>query len=293
MRMELAPAPSLWSRCGPKTRRLFKVVVLAVVEGFVLLAVVLYFMQDYLIYHPRPYTPAVLQQLPTGLVALRDGDSLVGFYRPPRDGGAPQHLWFCFGGNADQALSWDAFADEQARPGTGFLLMEYPGYGACAGKSSPATMLAASERAVALLATHLGLDVAELHRRAGGIGHSLGAAALLNYAAKHPLRRLVLISPFTTMKDMARRTVGWPLCELLVHRFDNRARLADLAAAGLPPTTIIHGDRDHLIPLRMGHELAAAHPTIEMSVIVGAGHNDVLELGARDIHAAMGSEPQP
>lgn len=286
--MEPASAPSLWARCGPKTRRLFKLVILGAIEGFVLVAILLYFFQAHLIYIPRSYAPAVLQQLPTGLVALRDGDSLVGFYRPPRDGGEIQRLWFCFGGNADQALSWDGFADEHARAGTGFLLLEYPGYGACAGKPSPETMLAANERAVVLLAAHLGLDVAEVHRRAAGIGHSLGAAALLNYAVKHPLRRLILISPFTTMKDMARRTVGWPLCELLEHRFDNHARLADLAATGLPPITIIHGDRDQLIPLAMGRELAAAHPGIHLSVIVGGGHNDVLDLAANEIRTAMG-----
>lgn len=286
--MTTTSQPPLWARCVPRTRRLFKLVILGAIEGFVLVAILLYFFQAHLIYHPRPYTPAVLQHLPTGLVALRDGDSLVGFYRPPRDGGEARHLWFCFGGNADQAMGWDAFADEHARAGTGFLLLEYPGYGACGGKPSPSTMLAANERAVALLAVHLGLDVAEVHRRAAGVGHSLGAAALLNYAVRHPLRRLILISPFTTMKDMARRTVGWPLCELLEHRFDNHARLAELAMTGLPPISIIHGDRDQLIPLAMGRELAAAHPGIHLSVIVGGGHNDVLDLAANEIRAAMG-----
>jgi pimeloyl-ACP methyl ester carboxylesterase len=259
----------------------------SVVGGLLLLAVFLFFIQDRMIFVPRAYAPAALQQLPSGLVALRDGDSLVGFYRPPRDGVEARHLWICFGGNADLALSWDEFAETHARPGTGFLLVEYPGYGACTGKPSSSTMLAANERAVALLAAHLRIDVAEVHRRAAGVGHSLGAAVLLQYAAKHPLRRLVLISPFTTLKDMARRTVGWPLCELLVHRFDNHARLAEIAAAGLPPTTIIHGDQDELIPVGMGRSLAEAYPGIHLSVIVGAHHNDVLELGAAEIDAAM------
>lgn len=264
------------------------VITCSVVGGIALVGAFLFVAQDRMIFIPRAYTPATLQQLPTGLVALRDGESVVGFYRPPRDGSEPRQLWFCFGGNADLALSWDAFAEEHARPGTGFLLVEYPGYGACVGKPSPASMLAANERAVALLATHLGLDVTEVHRRAGGVGHSLGAAALLQYAAKHPLRRLVLIAPFTTMKDMAQRSVGWPLCELLVHRFDNHARLAEIAASGLPPTTIIHGNQDELIPVGMGRVLAEAHPGIHLSVIVGAQHNDVLSLGAAEIHAAMG-----
>jgi pimeloyl-ACP methyl ester carboxylesterase len=131
----------------------------------------------------------------------------------------------------------------------------------------------------------LALD--EVHRRAGAVGHSLGAAAALQYAAKHPLRRLVLISPFTTMWAMAQRSVGWPLCELLTHRFDNPARLSEIAMRGLPPTAIIHGDHDELIPLAMGRELAQAHPRIHLSVIAGAGHIDVLALGAREIDAAM------
>lgn len=287
--MTIAPSPSLWNRCWPAVRRLALVVLWSVVGGHALLATLLYVMQDGLIYHPRPYVPAMLQTLPSGLVGLRDVDgSLVGFYRPPRGGEAPERLWLCFGGNADQALGWDDFAEEHARPGAGFLLLEYPGYGACAGKPSPANILAANERAVALLAAHLGIEVAEVHRRAAGVGHSLGAAALLGYAAKHPLRRLVLISPFTTMRAMARRTVGWPLCELLVHRFDNQARLAEIAAQGLPPTTIVHGDRDELIPLAMGRDLAQAHTGIHLAVIVGAGHNDVLVSGAREIRVAMG-----
>ena len=264
------------------------VVVCSVIGGFALIALLLFFVQDRLIYHPRRYSPAVLQQLPTGLVGLRDNDgSLVGFYRPPRDGGSPQRLWLLFGGNADQALSWDAFADEHASAGSGFVMLEYPGYGACAGKSSPASILAANERAVTLLATHLGLTVEEIHRRSGAVGHSLGAAVALQYAVKYPLCRLVLISPFTTMKAMARRSAGWPICELLVHRFDNHARLAELAATGMPPITIIHGQADPFIPMAMGQELAQAHPGIHFSVIVGAGHNDILAVGAREIHAAM------
>jgi uncharacterized protein len=140
---------------------------------------------------------------------------------------------------------------------------------------------------VQALAAHLRLPLAELHRRSAALGHSLGAAAALQYAARHPLQRLVLISPFTTMRAMARRTAGWPLCEVLTHRFDNRARLAELAAGFLPPTTIVHGDADGLIPLEMSRSLVAEFPGVILRVIPGAGHNDVLTLGEAEIHQAM------
>ena len=256
--------------------------------GFVLLAVVLFYGQDGMIFHPRPYGSQELDPMPHGLVALRGADgSLVGFYRAPADGTPPARLWFLFGGNGDLALRWDAFAIAHAQPGTGFLLMEYPGYGACAGKASPGTILQANEQAVGLLATRLGLETTELHRRAGALGHSLGAAAALQYAAQHPLRQLVLISPFTTMRAMARQQVGWPLCELLVHRFDNQACLAGIAASGLPPTAIIHGEADTVIPVAMSRALVVQHPAIRLSTIADAGHNDVLDLGDREVRAAM------
>ena len=253
-----------------------------------LLAGVLYLAQEKMIYHPRPYPAQVLQQLPGGLVPLADAaGSVVGFYRGPASGGVPRRLWLLFGGNGDQALRWESFAAARAAPDVGYLMVEYPGYGACLGKTSPSSILAANEQAVALLAKHLGVSVEHIHAHACGLGHSLGAAALTQYAAIHPLQRLILISPFTTMKAMAQRSVGWPLCELLVHRFDNQKNLSEIAARGLPLTTILHGDRDGFIPPEMGRILAQAHPQITFIAVEGADHNDVIGLGDPAIRKAM------
>jgi pimeloyl-ACP methyl ester carboxylesterase len=150
--------------------------------------------------------------------------------------------------------------------------------------------LAANEQAVVLLAKHLGVSVEHIHANAAGFGHSLGAAALTQYAAIYPLQRLILLSPFTTMKAMAQRSVGWPLCELLVHRFDNQKNLSHIATRGLPPTTIIHGERDGFIPSAMGRALAQAHPTITYIAVEDAGHNDVIDLGDAAIRKAMSEE---
>jgi uncharacterized protein len=253
-----------------------------------LLAGVLYLAQEKMIYHPRPYPAQVLQQLPAGLVPLADAaGSVLGFYRGPASGGVPRRLWLLLGGNADQALRWEDFAMTHAAPDVGYVMVEYPGYGACLGKTSPSSILAANEQAVALLAKHLGVSVEHIHAHACGLGHSLGAAALTQYAEIHPLQRLILISPFTTMKAMAQRSVGWPLCELLTHRFDNQKNLNKIADLGLPPTTIIHGARDGFIPPEMGRALAQAHPSITFVAVEGAEHNDVIGLGDAAIRTAM------
>src|SRR5262249_34280668 len=89
------------------------------------------------------------------------------------------------------------------------------------------------------------------------------------------LRKLVLCAPFTTMTAMAMRTVGWPLCYLNRHPYDNVARLASLLSAGAE-VRIFHGDADEVIPVRMSRELAALFPQIKYKEMPGSHHNEIV-----------------
>ena len=107
---------------------------------------------------------------------------------------------------------------------------------------------------------------------------------------------MVLLSPFTTLTEMARGTVGWPLCHLNRHRFDNRTRLASIVARGAR-VRIVHGTADGIIPVSMARELAAAHPAaVQLTEVPGAGHNDMLPaIGAllRDKFTGWSGEGKP
>ena len=118
---------------------------------------------------------------------------------------------------------------------------------------------------------------------------SIGCGTGLNFAVKHPADRIILAAPFTSLRDMARRTVGWPLCWLLMHNYDNRARLADLSARGHPPRIdIFHGDDDQTVPISMGRELASKYPAMStFHAVPGAGHNTVLANARSEIFALM------
>jgi len=73
--------------------------------------------------------------------------------------------------------------------------------------------------------------------------------------------KVILVAPFVTTLEEAKRVVGVPLCYVLRHRFDNRARLAELAARPKPPKVwIFHGTEDVTIPPSRGRELKAAFP---------------------------------
>ena len=61
---------------------------------------------------------------------------------------------------------------------------------------------------------------------------------------------------------------------MLVWSFDSRDKIGRIHA----PMLVIHGNRDEIIPLRLGQALFAAAPEPKSFWIVpGAGHNDIVE----------------
>jgi pimeloyl-ACP methyl ester carboxylesterase len=60
------------------------------------------------------------------------------------------------------------------------------------------------------------------------------------------------------------------------HRFDNEARLDDLAKQGPGEIIIVHGVKDEVIPVEMGRTLAKRHPAmVRLIEIPDAYHNNI------------------
>ncbi len=264
----------------------------------ILVAFVLFLLlfQHKMIYFPRVYgtEPASLLRVREIVYEISAGRQTA-FFVPPeqKEPAGLERLWVVFGGNASLALDWHDFVMRYPDKNAGFLLIDYPGYGKCAGSASPDTIQESAEKAMRSLAHHLEIDHTALCERLNILGHSLGAAAGLNLAAVCPVvKRIVLIAPFTTMRDMAVRSVGIPLNYLLMHNFDNRARLSELSSHKNPPRlTIIHGDRDNVIPVKMGRKLAREFPgLVEYVEIQNADHNGIIDGAEKQIFSAMMKE---
>jgi len=264
--------------------RLARLLVLLVVALVILLLVA----QDAMIYHPRPYrgaqpvtrTVAGRQVLP--LVFSTSQGRQQCYYVCARSAGTTQVLgpiWVLFCGNASLALGWLTFVNATSTPDDSFLLVEYPGYGVCVGHPSPATIEENANAALAALAERSGVPVSALTPSLRVFGHSLGAAAALVFAGEHPVSRVVLAAPFTSLRDMAQRTVGWPLCWLLRGNFDNRARLREIGArTPAPIVEIFSGTADEVIPFTMGRALGELSPCAHFEAVQDAGHDDVLDV---------------
>ena len=266
----------------------------ALLVGGALVAGLLLF-QSRLIYFPLPYSTVQLQKAKSiGTQEIRfrtsQGNQTAFFWRTENSATALQNLWLVFGGNGDLALGWLDLVCAFPSPGTGFLLIDYPGYGICQGKPNPRTIFENAEGAFQTLLEQKNWTA---ERNALCVlGHSLGGAVALQFAARHSVRKIVLISAFTTMDEMVRNQIGITLGPLLRHRFDNITSLETILSQNqIPEIAILHGQSDDIVPVRMGAALAQLNPSrIKFAAIPEAGHNNIIQKALPLILETMGSQ---
>ena len=135
------------------------------------------------------------------------------------------------------------------------------------------------------LAKHLGKQPQDLDKDISVLGYSMGAGAGLEFAVRHPVRRVILLAPFTSIVDMARLVAGWPICYIAPDHYNNRARIHDLLARKNPPSIdVFHGPNDEVIPYRMGEELAIRHPgKVVLHTVSDAHHGDLPTVAEKEI----------
>lgn len=258
--------------------------------------------QSRLIYFPRPYHAGVVEDWKS-----RTAGEVIGFTTSQGRQHAylqgrltsPRNLWIVCGGNGTIALDWSEWLASHAPAEDAWLLVDYPGYGACQGSPNPARIRESLREVVPLACGRLGWQGEPDPARLRFFGHSLGAAACLVAASEFGIQTGVLVAPFTSTMDMSRELIGIPLGPLVIHRFDNSARLRELAKRGPGAVWILHGSMDEAIPVAMSRQLAQDHPTaVRLTELPHGYHNTIHEQYADVLAgslraAAMGSQAPP
>jgi uncharacterized protein len=242
--------------------------ILAWIAGlYAALALLAFFGQRALMY-PAPRRSSVeprardatLETIPTD-----EGDVFALYARAPA--GSPTLVWFH--GNGEDLDDMPYLVHELTGAGVGFYAVEYPGYGPMRNRATnEAAVYGAASAAIDHLQKHLGVPVLQTVL----VGHSLGSGVAAEMARRGYGGRLVLIAPYTSMVDMARRIAPFLPASILVRdRYDTQAKARELAL----PALVIHGNDDEMIPVAMGRRLAELLPRATLVVVPGARHNDL------------------
>jgi hypothetical protein len=217
----------------------------------------LYFTQRSYLYFPQPRindsVPAMHMQ--------RDGVDLI-VSTQSREG---KDAVLYFGGNAED-VSQDVPALVEAFPGRTIYALHYRGFGGSGGAPTEKDLVADGMALFDL--------VHAKHKDVTVIGRSLGSGVAVQVAAQRPAIRLVLVTPYNSIAELAAGQFWYaPVNWLLKDRFDSWKFAPQIAV----PTTVIAAENDETIPMASTRALFTHFkPGVASFVTIGgAGHNDV------------------
>lgn len=197
-----------------------------------------------------------------------DGVALRGLLvRALGDGPRPVVLYFH--GNGESAAVNDDVARLFTRRGVDVFVAEYRGYGGCPGSPTEDGLLRDGRAAVREASARTGVPSKDLVL----FGRSLGSGVAAAMAAEGHGRAVVLLSPYTSILDVAALLVPRPVAVFAVRdTFDSRTRLG----GATQPVVVLHGTSDRVIPFALGEALAGSLGERGRLVrLEGSGHNDV------------------
>ncbi|MHC4342822.1 MAG: alpha/beta hydrolase [Planctomycetota bacterium] len=171
-----------------------------------------------------------------------------------------------FGGNAEPVV-YNSLAMLRLASVTAYLI-DYRGYGASDGSPSEPALRADA------LAHFDWIRAQHPESRMVLVGRSLGSAMALHVATRRDVDGIILISPFTSIRDVAAFHLPWlPVRPLLRHPFDTvpDARRVEV------DTLVIAAENDSVIPRRFTDAFVRELPTrTKAHIIPGADHNDLM-----------------
>ena len=252
------PAADSWPR------RLLRMILIAVAVYCGVLAL-LYWKQELLLFAPTRLPPGH-QFTVAGVVERKvdvDGATLSALHFRQQDA---KGLVFFLHGNGGSLQDWLTSTELYRRTGFDLFIIDYRGYGKSTGRIESEAQLHADVRTAwqAIAPEYAGKKVVLY-------GRSLGTGLATKLATEVHADLLVLVSPYSSLRDLAREHYSWVPGAVL--RYPMRTD-EWLPKVGIP-VLMLHGERDDVIGVEHSERLRALKPTAELVRLRDVSHNDV------------------
>ena len=239
-------------------------------------------LERYFVYYPDKNVEGDPSRLALTYETLRltteDGIRLHGWFVPCS--GCRRTFLVLHGnaGNIGHRLPWiEMLHGLQAQ----VLIIDYRGYGLSEGKPFEDGLYRDARAASSWWAGRFtGSD-----QRLILIGESLGGAVAVDLATHVQASGLILQSTFPSAWDMAKTMFPIGLLQPLTGvRFDSAAKIRGVKC----PKLFIHGNRDEIVPFRLGRKFFELSPEPKQFwEVPGAGHNDLIWVAGPDYNRAI------
>ena len=249
-----------------RRKKLWRVVRLLII-GYITGGVVLYFLQDLIIFHPKPLAANYSFKFdqPFKEINIRTADdrnlNIVQFF--PKE--KPKGIVLYFHGNMTNVERYARYAPTFTKNNYEVWIIDYPGYGKTTGKRKEQTMYDDS-----MLFYNLAID--SMNQKDIIIyGKSLGTGVASWLASKKSCQQLILETPYYSMTSMTQHYVPIYPASLLRYSFPVNEHLQNVKV----PATIFHGTADEVIPYKQSLNLKKEFPKVNLITVPGGRHNNL------------------
>jgi fermentation-respiration switch protein FrsA (DUF1100 family) len=245
-----------------------KSVVLIALACYLGLVAIMYLAQRALMYFPYTVrmTPAEVDFPQASEVALTaaDGVRILAWTVPPKTGKPVIVYLHGNGGSlAHRVHRFGKLIDD----GTGLVALSYRGYGGSEGRPTEDGLIADGRAAYDFARTTYPDAMIVLW------GESLGTGVAVAIAGENDVAAVILEAPFTSAADVAFSAYPFlPVSWLMKDQFRSDARIGRVKA----PVLVMHGERDRVVPFRLGQQLhAMANEPKQFVRFPDGGHEDL------------------
>jgi len=245
-------------------------IVLIALTVYVLISVLLYYLQDYLLFKPEKLSEDFEfhyenQKFEEHNLETRDGAVINGIRFMPK--GESKGIVFYLKGNSKSIKGWGKFAVDFTRHGYNVLMLDYRGFGKSTGRRSAKAIkrdLQVVYNKIKELTTEDRIII---------YGRSLGSGFAAKLASVNNPRMLILDAPYYSLtKVTARYAPFMPLSILLKYPLPTYKWLKYVQC----PIHIIHGTHDKLIPYKTSVKLSQIKPKLtRLYTVIGGGHKNL------------------
>jgi uncharacterized protein len=247
--------------------------VLSLLIIYVLGGVLLYLLQDWLLFHPEPLArhhqfsfSAPFREVNYTRAHHRNLNLVRFETTTPKKG-----IVLYFHGNMRNVERYAPFTEPFTRSGYEVWMVDYPGYGKSTGKRSEQVLYQ---------------DALFVYQHAVGeeqpshiiiYGRSIGTGVASYLAAHRPCRQLVLETPYYNIDALARHYFPiYPVMPLTKYSFPINRCLPRVPA----PVTLLHGTDDEIVPYRHSVRLKKENPKITLITVPKGKHNNLHDFSA-------------
>ena len=245
---------------------------------YVLLVVVVYFLQSRMLYLPGvPGRTLTMTPTDVGMdyqdvfIETTDGVTLHSWFIAGR---SSQVLLFFHGNAGNISHRLDSIRQFQDL-GLSVLIVDYRGYGQSEGRTTERGIYRDADAAWRYLIEDRGLVASDILI----FGRSLGASVAARLAAQHQPLALIVESSFTSVPDIAQDLYPWlPARWLSRLSHATREYVRDVQC----PILVVHSRDDEIIPFRHGEAIFASANEPRTLLAIRGTHNDAFLRDARD-----------